>query len=200
MKAMLQAQQINKSDRNDARGIAQMMRVGLFKPVHVKTLAAQEERIQRKLFDIESDTRGTLRNFGLRIGAVSPSGYEARVCHLVEDFPRLAPIVEPLLRVRRVMREQFAPLHKMLLDTVRHDPVCRRLMTVPGVGPVAALTYWASVDQPHRFLHSREVGAHAGVYALTERSRRRIYPDETRPVLAERDFGRLIRRCRETIE
>lgn len=171
MKAMLQAQQINKSDRNDARGIAQMMRVGLFKPVHVKTLAAQEERmlltsrrlIQRKLIDIESDMRGTLRNFGLRIGAVSPSGYEARVRHLVEGFPVLAAIVEPLLQVRRVMREQFAALHKMLLDRVRHDPVCRRFMTIPGVGPVAALTYRASVDQPHRFLHSRDVGAHAGL-------------------------------------
>lgn len=171
MKAMLQAQQINKSDRNDARGIAQMMRVGLFKPVHVKTLAAQEERmlltsrrlIQRKLIDIESDMRGTLRNFGLRIGAVSPSGYEARVLDLVEGFTVLATIIEPLLKVRRAMREQYDVLHKMLLNRVRLDPACRRFMTVPGVGPIAALTYRASVDQPHRFLHSREVGAHAGL-------------------------------------
>lgn len=94
MKPLLQAQQINKSDRNDARGIAQMMRLGLFKPVHVKTLAM---------------------------------------------------------------------LHKMLLDTVRHDPVCRRLMTAPGVGPVVALTYRASIDQPQRFVHSRAVGAHVGL-------------------------------------
>ena len=94
MKALLQAQQINKSDRNDARGIAQMMRVGLFKPVHVKTLAAQEQRmlltsrklVQRKLIDIESDMRGTLRNFGLKVGVVSMIGYEARIRHLVEGF------------------------------------------------------------------------------------------------------------------
>jgi transposase len=171
MKALLKAQQTNKSDRNDARGIAQMMRVGLFKPVHVKTLAAQEQRmlltsrklIQRKLLDVECDMRGTLRNFGLKVGTVSTGGYEARIRQLVEGFPRLAAIVEPLLTVRRTMRQQLAVLHKMLLDTVREDPVCRRFMTAPGVGPIVALTYRASVDQPHRFLHSRAVGAHAGL-------------------------------------
>jgi hypothetical protein len=119
--------------------------------------------IQRKLLDIECDMRGTLRNFGLRIGAVSTGGYEARIRHLVEGLPGLAAIIEPLLSVRRVMRQQLAVLHKMLLDRVRQDPVCRRFMTVPGVGPVVALTYRASVDQPHRFVHSRAVGAHAGL-------------------------------------
>src|SRR6266699_3690786 len=146
MKALLTAQQINKTDRNDARGIAQMMRVGLFKPVHV-----------------EADLRGTLRNFGLKVGAVSGSRYEARVRELVEGFPGLAAIAEPLLNVRRVMRQQFAVLHKMLLDRVRGDPVCRRLMTAPGVGAVVALTYRATVDQPQRFVHSRAVGAHVGL-------------------------------------
>src|ERR1700751_6175258 len=171
MKALLTAQQINKTDRNDARGIAQMMRVGLFKPVHVKTLAAQEQRmlltsrklLQRELLDVESDSRGTLRNFGLKVGVVSRSRYEARVRELVEGFPRLAAIVEPLLSVRRVMRQQFAVLHKMLLDMVRGDPVCRRLMTAPGVGAVVALTYRATVDQPQRFVHSGAVGAHVGL-------------------------------------
>src|SRR5271169_5706225 len=124
MKALLTAQQISKTDRNDARGIAQMMRVGLFKPVHVKTLAAQEQRmplisrklLQRKLLDVECDLRGTLRNFGLKVGVVSRSRYEARVRELVEGFPRLAAIAEPLLSVRRVMRQQLAVLHRMLLD------------------------------------------------------------------------------------
>src|SRR5215213_9979329 len=171
MKALLKAQQVNKSDRNDARGIAQMMRVGLFKPVHVKTLIAQEQRmlltsrklVQRKLMDIESDMRGTLRNFGLKVGVVSSIRYEARISDMVEGFPRLAAIIEPLLTVRRVMRQQLATLHKLLLNAVRVDPVCRRFMTVPGVGPIVALTYRASVDQPHRFIHSRAVGAHVGL-------------------------------------
>src|SRR5262249_31630867 len=74
----------------------------------------------------------------------------------------LAAIAEPLLNVRRVMRQQLAVLHKMLLDTVRDDPVCRRLMTAPGVGAVVALTYRATVDQPQRFVRSRAVGAHVG--------------------------------------
>ena len=95
MKALLTAQQINKTDRNDARGIAQMMRVGLFKPVHVKTLVAQEQRmlltsrklLQRKLLDVECDLRGTLRNFGLKVGVVSGSRYEARIRELVVGFP-----------------------------------------------------------------------------------------------------------------
>jgi transposase len=139
--------------------------------VHVKTLVAQEQRmlltsrklLQRKLLDVESDLRGTLRNFGLKVGRVSGSRYEARVRELVEDFPGLAAIAEPLLNVRLVMRQQFAVLHKMLLDTVRGDPVCRRLMTAPGVGAVVALTYRATVDQPQRFAHSRAVGAHVGL-------------------------------------
>src|SRR5829696_6215646 len=143
MKALLKAQQVNKSDRNDARGIAQMMRVGLFKPVHVKTLIAQEQRmlltsrklVQRKLMDIESDMRGTLRNFGLKVGVVSSIRDETRIRDLVEGFPRLAAIIEPLLTVRRVMRQQLAKLHKLLLNAVRVDPVCRRFMTVPGVIP-----------------------------------------------------------------
>ncbi|MBT9471107.1 MAG: IS110 family transposase [Pseudomonadota bacterium] len=171
MKALLKAQQVNKSDRNDARGIAQMMRVGLFKPVHVKTLASQERRmlltsrklLQKKLLDVEADLRGTLRNFGLKVGVIRTSGFEGRVRELVEDYPRLAAIVGPMLTVRRVLHEQFTVLHKMLLGLVRQDPVCRRLMTAPGVGPVVALTYRAAIDQPQRFAHSRAVGAQAGL-------------------------------------
>lgn len=132
---MLTAQQSKKTDRNnDACGIAQM-RVGLFKPVHVKTLVAQEQRMlltPRKLLDLEFDLRGTLRNFGLKVGVVGSSRYEARVRILVAGFPRLAAIAEPRLKVRQVMRHQLAVLHKMLLDTVRGDPVYWRLMAARG--------------------------------------------------------------------
>ena len=146
MKAALSAQ-INKSDRNDARGIAQMMRVGLYRPVHVKTLASQKRRmlltsrqlLQAKALDIENDLRGTLRNFGLKVGMVGTVKFEARIHELVADHPDLAAIVEPLLIARRVLREQLGVLHRQLLEIVRHDEVCRRLMTTPGVGPVVAL-------------------------------------------------------------
>jgi transposase len=88
--------------------------------------------------------------------------FEARIRNLVEGVPDLAVLVEPLLVVRRVLREQIAVLHRRLLAIVRDDEVCRRLMTIPGVGPVVALTYRATVDVPARFHNSRAVGAVMG--------------------------------------
>ena len=171
MRAVLKAQ-INKTDRNDARGIAQMMRVGLYRPVHVKTLRSQKLRmllthrklLQSKAIAIDNDLRGTLRNFGLKVGVVGTVKFEARIKELVENIPDLAVLVEPLLVVRRVLREQLVIQHRRLLATVRDDEVCRRLMTVPGVGPVVSLTYRATVDVPARFRKSKSVGA---VFGLT---------------------------------
>jgi len=171
MQAVLKAQ-INKTDRNDARGIAQMMRAGLFRPVHVKTLRSQKLRmllthrklLQSKAIAIENDLRGTLRNFGLKVGMVGKVKFEARIKELVENLPDLAVLVEPMLIVRRVLREQIVILHRRLLAIVRDDEVCRRLMTVPGVGPVVSLTYRATVDVPARFHKSKAVGA---VFGLT---------------------------------
>ena len=171
MRAALQAQ-INKTDRNDARGIAQMMRAGLFRPVHVKTIRSQKLRmllthrklLQSKAIAIEHDLRGTLRTFGLKVGMVGTVKFEGRIKELVADIPDLAGMVEPLLIVRRVLREQIAVLHRRLLAIVKDDAVCRRLMTIPGVGPVVALTYRATVDVPARFRNSKAVGA---VFGLT---------------------------------
>src|SRR5436189_2464728 len=162
MKAALSAQ-INKSDRNDARGIAQMMRVGLYRPVHVKTMASQKRRmlltsrqlLQAKALDIENDLRGTLRNFGLKVGMVGSVKFVARIRELVADHPDLAAIVEPLLIAGRVLREQLGVLHRQLLEIVRQDEVCRRPMTTPGVGPVVALTFRPTVDVPSRFKNSK---------------------------------------------
>jgi len=170
MRAVLKAQ-INKTDRNDARGIAQMMRVGPYRPVHVKTLRSQKLRmllvhrklLQSKSIAIENDLRGTLRNFGLKVGVAGTTKFEARIKELVENLPDLAALVEPLLVVRRVLREQIAVLHRRLLAIVRNDEVCRRLMTTPGVGPVVALTYRATIDVPARFRNSRAVGAVMGL-------------------------------------
>ena len=154
MQALLKAQ-INKTDRNDARGMAQMMRVGLYRPVHVKTLRSQK---------LENDLRGTLRNFGLKVGMAGTVKFETRIKELVGNSPELAALVEPLLVVRRVLREQLVILHRRLLAIVRDDEVCQRLMTTPGVGPVVALTYRATVDVPARFRKSKSVGA---VFGLT---------------------------------
>ena len=170
MQAVLKAQ-INKTDRNDARGIAQMMRVGLYRPVHVKTLRSQKLRVllthrkllQSKAIAIDNDLRGTLRNFGLKVGMVGTVKFEARISELVENLPDLAVLVEPLLVVWRVLREQFVILHRRLLAIVRDDEVCRRQITTPGVGPVVAVTYRATVDAPARFRKSRSVGAAFGL-------------------------------------
>jgi transposase len=136
MRAVLKAQ-INKTDRNDARGIAQMMRVGLYRPAHVKTLRSQKQRmllahrklLQSKAIALENDLRGTLRNFGLKVGMVGTVKFEARIKELVENLPDLAALVEPLLIVRQVLHEQISVLQRRLLAIVRDDAVCRRLMT-----------------------------------------------------------------------
>src|ERR1700751_1620643 len=112
--------QINKTDRNDARGMAQMMRVGLYRPVHVKTLRSQKLRmllthrklVQSKAIALDNDLRGTLRNFGLKVGVVGTVKFEARVRELVESIPDVAALVEPLLVVRQVLREQLGILHR----------------------------------------------------------------------------------------
>ena len=115
MRAVLKAQ-INKTDRNDARGMAQMMRVGLYRPVHVKTLRGQKLRmllthrqlLLSKAIALDNDLRGTLRNFGLKVGMVGKAKFEARIGKLVENLPDLAVLVEPMLIVRRVFANRSA--------------------------------------------------------------------------------------------
>ena len=176
-KAFLKAQ-VNKSDRNDARGIAQMMRVNLFRPVHVKTLTSQKRRalltarkiLQDKAVAIENDIRGLLRNFGLKVGAIGLGKFEERIRELVEGMPELIAIMEPLLAARQKLREMFTKLHRQLLLAVRDDGVCRRLMTIPGVGPVVSLAFCATIDVPARFKNSRAVGPSLGLTPLLNQS------------------------------
>ena len=135
----------NKTDRNDARGIAQMMRLGWYRAVHVKNIHMQKMRsllanrklLKRKLIDIENHIRGTLRAYGLLMGAVGRGGYEARVRELIEHGdPVFSLMIEAMLDVRRAIFDGYERLHRVVLQVVQHDPVCRRLMTVPGVGPL----------------------------------------------------------------
>jgi len=115
MRAALKAQ-INKTDRNDARGIAQMMRAGLYRPVRLKTLRSQKLRmllihrklLQSKAIAIENDLRATLRNFGRKVGVVGTAKFETRIKELVENAPDLIVLVEPLLIVRRAFESRPA--------------------------------------------------------------------------------------------
>lgn len=176
-KAFLKAQ-VNKSDRNDARGIAQMMRVNLFRPVHVKTLTSQKRRalltgrkiLQEKALAIENDIRGLLRNFGLKVGLVGVGKFDERIRELVEGMPELIEIMGPLLAARQKLRETFTTLHRKLLSIVRDDGVCRRLMTVPGVGPVVSLAFSATIDIPARFKNSKAVGPSLGLTPVLNQS------------------------------
>jgi transposase len=176
-KAFLKAQ-VNKSDRSDARGIAQMMRVNLFRPVHVKTLTSQKRRVlltarkllQEKAIAFENEIRGLLANFGLKVGAVGAAKFEERIRELIADMPDLAEIMEPLLDARRRLREHFGTLHRKLLALARGDAVCRRLMSIPGVGPVVSLAFVATIDTPARFQTSRAVGPALGLTPVRNQS------------------------------
>jgi transposase len=159
-----------KTDRNDARGMAQMIRMGWFRPVHAKTVPAQEIRallvarkqLQARLNDLELCLRGILRGFGLKLGEVAKGRFEARVRELVAGQRTLESLAEPMLRARAALRAEYAALHREVLRIVRADADCRRMMTVPGVGAIVAMTFKAAVDDPGRFKRSRDVGAHFG--------------------------------------
>jgi transposase len=169
-KAVMQAQNI-KTDRNDARAIAQMMRTGWFKAVHVKTENSQRIRaimgsrrcLLDKRVDLENHIRAILRTFGLKVGTANLTNFEARVRELIAQDGDLEACVEPMLEVRRRIHEQFRVLTNMIMGLVRKDDVCRRFMTVPGVGPLTALAFKTGVDDPMRFRKSRDVGVHFGL-------------------------------------
>jgi transposase len=160
-----------KSDRNDARGIAQLMRLGWFRPVHCKSLAAQEVRalltarklVQSKLFDVEMSLRGILRGFGLKVGATTPRRFAGRIRELVEGQAILETIAASLLAVHETLRREFDGFDKRVRLMARTDDRVRLLMSAPGVGAIVALTYVAAIDDPARFASSKAVGAHFGL-------------------------------------
>ncbi len=160
-----------KTDRKDARGIAQLMRLGWFRPVHCKSASAQEVRavltarklLQIKLHDLEMCLRGILRGFGLKVGVTTPKTYAARIRTLVEGHPTLEAIATSLLQAREVLAQEFGVFERRVRSTARYDERARRLMTTPGVGVLVALTFVAAVDDPERFRSSRDVGPHFGL-------------------------------------
>ena len=160
-----------KTDRKDARGIAQLLRLGWFRPVHCKSVPAQETRalltarklLQAKHLDLELSLRGVLRGFGLKVGPTTSRSFPARIRELVGDHPTLTAIAEALLAAREVLGEQLRGLEKRLRDQAREDDRARLLMTTPGVGVIVALTFVSAVDDPARFRSSKAVGAHFGL-------------------------------------
>jgi len=160
-----------KTDRKDARGIAELMRLGWFRPVHCKSMEAQETRalltarklVQKQVFEVESSLRGILRGFGLKVGKTTPVRFEARIKELVAGHPNLERIAAALLATRAVLRREFNGFERQLRGLARNDTRARLLMSTPGVGTIVALTYAAAIDDPARFTSSKRVGAHFGL-------------------------------------
>jgi transposase len=160
-----------KTDRKDARGIAELMRLGWHRPVHCKSMAAQETRVmltarklvQSKLHDVEMSLRGILRGFGLKVGKTTVRRFEARIMELVAEHPNLEMIAKSLLAVRAVLLREFNAFEKRVRAMARCDTRARLLMSTPGVGAVVSLTVASAIDDPGRFKSSKSVGAHFGM-------------------------------------
>src|ERR1700742_3768166 len=152
-----------KSDRNDARGIAQLMRLGWFRPVHCKSIGAQETRavltarklLQSKLQDVENSLRGVLRGFGVKVGQTTQQRFAGRIRALVAGHSSLETIAEALLSVHAVLLREFKAFEKQVRLIARGDAKARLLMSTPAVGPIVALSYASAIDDPARFKSSK---------------------------------------------
>jgi transposase len=161
----------NKTDRNDARALAQIMRTGWYRQVHVKSrqcrlwrsLLVARRTVLNEMRSIENVVRAVLREAGIKLGTPGRTAFVGRVRELAGGDPLVMTLVEPLLAILATMLDQLARLTKQVLDIVRREEVCRRLMSVPGVGPITALAFRATIDRPDRFRRSRDVGAHLGL-------------------------------------
>ncbi len=160
-----------KSDRNDARNIAHLMRLGWFRPVHCKSLAAQEVRalltarklVQSKLLDVENSLRGLLRGFGLKVGKATKTNFAGRIEDLVKGHPSLQIIAAALLRARAALLAEFKGFDKQVRQMSRLHAGARLLMSTPAVGPVISLTFASAIDDPSRFRSSKQAGPHFGL-------------------------------------
>jgi transposase len=170
VKAALSAMTV-KTDRKDARGIAQLLRMGWYRPVHAKSAPCKDTRallagrklLQAKLLDVELSIRGILRGYGLKVGEVSRGRFEARIRELTAGHAILETVIGAMLAARMALWNEFTRLHREMLKIARADRVCRRLMSAPGVGALVALTYRSAVDDPSRFEKSSAIGAYFGL-------------------------------------
>ncbi len=171
VKAALSAMR-NKTDKNDARGIAQLLRSGWYSKVHIKSMASHRIRallssrkaVLCKCIDLENEIRGLFKVFGIKLPAKLGHGaFDAAVRHAIETDATLSHALLPLLDARLVLYHCFRELDNRTRKLAHSDPVCQRLMSAPGVGFITALTYKAGVDDPTRFKRSRTVAAHFGL-------------------------------------
>ena len=162
----------NKTDKNDARGIAQLLRSGWYSRVHVKSVESHYTRallssrkvMQRKCLDLENEIRGLLKVFGVKLPIRLRGGaFEEAVRDTIENDPPLSHALLPMLEARQMLLETFLELDRRVRKAANQDTITTRFMSVPGVGYVTALSFKAAVDDPARFKSSRTVGAHFGL-------------------------------------
>ena len=171
VKAALSAMR-NKTDKHDARGIAQILRSGWYSRVHVKSVESHHTRalltcrkvMQRKCIDLENEIRGLLKVFGVKLPLrLSRGAFDLAVRDTIEADPALSHALLPMLQARQMLFDTFLELDRRVRKAAKDDAVCRRFMGVPGVGEITALSFKAAVDDPARFKSSRTVGAHFGL-------------------------------------
>lgn len=163
---------VNKSDVHDAEGLAQLARTGWFKRVHMEASASHIDRAALRIrgqlittrLAMANQMRGLLKLFGLRLGrTTTPGKRRERLAAVYCQRPDLEALFSPLVASMEVIEEQLRASNRLLETRAGGDPICARLMSVPGVGPITALTYTASVEDPRRFARSEDVGAYAGL-------------------------------------
>lgn len=170
VKAALSAMTV-KTDPKDARGIAQLLRMGWYRQVHAKSVPCKDTRallvgrklLQGKLLDVELSIRGILCGYGLKVGEVNRGGFEMRIRELTVGHVTLETVIGAMLAARTALWNEFTKLRREMLKIARADKICRRLMSTPGVGAMVALTYRSAVDDPARFGKSSTVGAYFGL-------------------------------------
>ena len=162
----------NKTDKTDARGIAQILRTGWFSLVHMKSreahgvraLLSTRKALLKKTIDLANEVRGLLKIFGVRLPRSIPHGsFDRLVRPMIQMDDILAHAIIPLLDAREVVFQHYVELDRRVKAAASQDEVCMRMMTVPGVGPIAALTFKSAIDDPTRFKKSRTVAAHFGL-------------------------------------
>lgn len=162
----------NKTDKTDARDIANVLRSGWFNPVHMKSreahavraLLSSRKAVQRKCIDLANEVRGLFRVFGLRLPPrIDQASFDERVRPIIEADPDLSHALLPLLDARAMLYSAYRELDRRVKRAASHDEICLRFMAIPGVGPIAALTFRAAVDDPASFSSSRTVAAHFGL-------------------------------------
>ncbi len=170
VRAAMSAQR-NKTDATDALGLAHIVRTGWFRTAHIKTeacyrlrlLLVHRRNLKRKFLDLENTIRHSLKAFGVRLNRVSRGGFEATVRDATAADPLSSELMDCMLRARQALWEEYVKLHRLVVQIVARDELCRRFMEIPGVGPVTALTFASAIDDPRRFRRSRDVAAYFGL-------------------------------------